>query len=145
MLTSLQGDCYDFAIIYCALARAAGIPAIPISGILADSQKGSRTHWWCEIYFENFGWFPVDPSAGSGIEFDFFQKQEDPRAFYFGNMDSQHIAFSRGWNEIKPTIINNKTVYRPKAYALQSIWEESTAGTTGYSSFWSDPVVLGIY
>ena len=145
MLTSLQGDCYDFAIIYCALARAAGIPAIPISGILADSQKGSRTHWWCEIYFENFGWFPVDPSAGSGIEFDFFQKQEDPRAFYFGNMDSQHIAFSRGWNEIKPTIINNKTVYRPKAYALQSIWEESTSGTTGYSSFWSDPVVLGIY
>ena len=145
LVTSLQGDAYDFAIIFTALCRATGIPALPISGILVDNAKNGQNHWWTEIYLENFGWIPVDIALAAGLDFNQLGEIENPREFYFGNLDVHHIAFSRGWNEIHPTIITNKTVYRPKTYGLQSIWEETTTGTINYSSFWSDTVVLGIY
>ena len=145
LMDSLQGDAYDFAIIFTALCRATGIPALPVSGILVDNAKNGQNHWWSEIYLENFGWLPVDVAMAAGLNFDLPSEIENPREFYFGNLDLYHIAFSRGWNEIHPTIITNKTVYRPKTYGLQSIWEETTTGTINYSSFWSDPVVLGIY
>ena len=141
----LQGDSYDFAVIFTALCRAAGIPSIPVSGILVDNGKNGQNHWWSEIYLENFGWVPVDVALAAGLPFNLPRGVETPREFYFGNLDAHHIAFSRSWNEIHPTIITNKTVYRPKTYGLQSIWEETTTGTINYSSFWSDPVVLGIY
>lgn len=145
LLDLLLGDAYDFAIIFTALCRAAGIPAIPVSGIIVDNAKNGQNHWWSEIYLENFGWVPVDVALAAGLNFNRPSEIENPREFYFGNLDLHHIAFSRGWNEIHPTIITNKTVYRPKTYGLQSIWEETTTGTINYSSFWSDPVVLGIY
>ena len=145
LMDSLQGDAYDFAIIFTALCRATGIPALPVSGILVDNAKNGQNHWWSEIYLENFGWLPVDVAMAAGLNFDLPSEIENPRAFYFGNLDLYPIAFSRGWHEIHPTIITNKTVYRPKTYGLQSIWEETTTGTINYSSFWSDPVVLGIY
>lgn len=140
-----RGDAYDFAIIFTALCRAVGIPALPVSGIIVDNVKKSQNHWWSEIYLENFGWFPIDVSLAAGLPFILSSELENRREFYFGNLDFHHIAFSRGWNKVNPTIINNKTVYRPKTYGLQSIWEETTAGTINYSSFWSDPVILGIY
>lgn len=145
MLDAKQGDAYDFAIMFTALCRASGIPAIPVSGILVDNTKNGQNHWWAEIYLENFGWLPVDIALAAGLPFNLSVEPEDSREFYFGNLDTHHIAFSRGWNEVNPTIITNKTVYRPKTYGLQSIWEEATTGTINYSSFWSDPVVLGIY
>lgn len=145
MLNKHEGDAYDFAIMYTALCRSAGIPAIPVSGILVEDKSVSRNHWWTEIYFENYGWFPVDVSLAAGLEYKPFAQINDPRNYYFGNLDSQHIAFSRGWNDIKPSLVGSKTVYRPRTYALQSIWEEATIGTTSYSSLWNDPVILGIY
>lgn len=140
-----EGDAYDYAILYAALCRSAGIPAVPVSGILVEDKSGCRNHWWVELYFENFGWFPVDVALGSGLEYKPFVTIRDTSSYFFGNLDSQHIAFSRGWNEIKPFFAENKTLYRPRTYALQSIWEESTAGINSYSSLWNDPVILGIY
>ncbi len=140
-----EGDAYDYAILYTALCRAAGIPAVPVSGILVEEKSGCRNHWWVEIYFENFGWFPVDVALGAGLEYKPFVTIRDTFSYYFGNLDSQHIAFSRGWKEIKPFFAENKTVYRPRTYAFHSIWEESTSGINSYSSLWNDPVILGIY
>lgn len=139
------GDAYDFAILYAAICRSAGIPAIPVSGILIEDKSTSRNHWWVELYFENFGWFPVDVALGAGLDYKPYVTIRDPYSYYFGNLDSQHIAFSRGWNEITPMFVDSKTVYRPRTYALQSIWEESTSGINSYSSLWNDPIVLGIY
>lgn len=143
--TKKTGDAYDFAILYTALCRSVGIPAIPVSGILVEDKSITRNHWWTEIYFENFGWFPVDVALAAGLDYKPFAQVKDPRNYYFGNLDSQHIAFSRGWNEIKPSLVGSKTVYRPRTYALQSIWEEATSSTSSYSSLWNDPVILGIY
>ena len=145
LIAKKKGDAYDFAIIFTALCRNAGIPSIPIGGILVEENSVSRSHWWTELYFENYGWFAVDVALGAGLEFKPFSPVNDAREYYFGNMDCQHVAFSRGWNQIRPSLINSKTVYRPRTYALQSIWEESGDDTSSYSSLWNDPVVIGIY
>lgn len=145
LLNSAEGDAYDFAILYCTLLRASGIPAVPVSGILVDSVMQSVPHWWCEFYIEKFGWIPVDTALGAGMKYASFKEKASVRDFYFGNIDAQHIAFSRGWNVVKPALVNSKTVYRPRTYALQSIWEEGSEGITRYSSYWTDASVSGIY
>lgn len=145
LIKDKKGDAYDFTMVFTALCRAAGIPAVPVSGILADSGSSTTSHWWTEIYFENYGWFPVDIALGGGQQFASFVPVDDPREYYFGNLDSQHIAFSRGWNQIKPSLLNSRTVYRPRTYALQSVWEEASNSECNYSSLWSNPVVIGIY
>lgn len=145
LLRRKTGDAYDFAVIYTALCRQCGIPALPISGILVESDSSARAHWWTELYFEGFGWFPVDVALGSGLKYTSFKYIEDARDFYFGNLEGQHIAFSRGWHEIRPSVKNSKTVYRPRAYALQSIWEEASDSASSYSSLWNTPSIQGIY
>lgn len=145
LIAKKSGDAYDFTIVYAALCRASGIPAIPMGGILVENNSTAVSHWWCEIYFENYGWFPVDIALGKGLSFNAFTPVENPKEYYFGNLDSQHIAFSRGWNQIKTSLLNTKTVYRPRTYALQSIWEESSNSTSSYSSLWNTPAIIGIY
>ncbi|MCR5494621.1 MAG: IPT/TIG domain-containing protein [Treponema sp.] len=145
LIKSKNGDAYDFAMIYTALLRACGIPAIPDSGLIVNSDMKTQNHWWSEFYLASFGWVPVDPALGAGMPFQSWQKDIEASQFYFGNMDGQHIIFSRGWNEIKPSAPNNKIVHRQKSYALQSIWEEASGKTIKYSSYWSNPLVVGIY
>ncbi len=145
LIDKKKGDAYDFAIIYTTLLRACKIPAVPVSGILIDVELKSQNHWWTEFYIENFGWVPVDLALAQNMPYKPFRTIDDPREFYFGNMDSQHITFSRNWNEVKPSMINSQIVYRQRSYALQSIWEESSSENINYSSLWNDPVVLGVY
>lgn len=146
LIDKKSGDAYDFAVFYTALLRAASIPAATMSGILVDTDLTAKTHWWTEFYIENYGWIPADVALGMGMEYKPFKTVENAKEFYFGNLDGQHIAFSRGWNELKRSLSeNSKTVYRPKTYALQSIWEESSGEKVSYSSLWNAPAVLGIY
>ncbi|MDE7227442.1 MAG: IPT/TIG domain-containing protein [Treponemataceae bacterium] len=145
LLRKERGDAYDFAVLYTTLVRALGIPCLPVSGILVDADLHVQPHWWSEFYIEQFGWIPVDVALAKGLDYKAFKPLDDARAFYFGNLDSQHIAFSRGWNEVKPALVNSKIVRRAKSYAFQSIWEESSEGKVNYSTLWNDPVVLGIY
>lgn len=121
-------DVYDWNAEFVALARASGIPCVPVSGVLLDSDMKCRNHWWAEFYIERIGWIPVD----------LLQRT-------FGSLDNQHIAFSRGWNAVRPMQPDNKVVQRPKSYALQSVWEETDSEVVSYSSLWNDPVILGIY
>ena len=69
----------------------------------------------------------------------------DSKEYYFGNMDSHHILFSRGWSQLKPFSADSKIVQQPRSFALQSIWEEANKDTAKYSSYWSVPVVKGVY
>ncbi|MDR2898077.1 MAG: IPT/TIG domain-containing protein [Spirochaetaceae bacterium] len=140
-----EGDAYDMAVLFCAFARAAGIPAVPVSGILLDRDSVSRVHWWAEFYVENFGWVPVDPALGAGMAYTPFQERESNRSFYFGNLDGQHIVFSRGLSVQKPMVPWGRSVIRSRSYAFQSIWEESAGDIERYTSLWRDPKVDGFY
>ncbi len=140
-----NGDAYDFAILYTALLRSQGIPAIPVSGVLVDQQLKTQNHWWCEFYLDTVGWVPVDPAMGAGLEFTVFKPVENPRGYYFGSLDSQHITISRGWTTLKSSQAAGKKVYRPKTYGLQSMWEEASHDTIQYSSYWNPVVIEGVY
>ncbi len=147
LISNASGDAYDFAVIYTALLRAAEIPAYTDGGVLVNQDLQSQAHWWCEFYIDRVGWIPVDPALGAGLEFKQWTDSEvsDEKSYYFGNMDSHHILFSRGWSQLKPFSADSKIVQQPRSFALQSIWEEANKDTAKYSSYWSLPVVKGVY
>lgn len=147
LISKKKGDAYDFAVICTALLRAAGIPALTDGGVLINQDLMTQAHWWCEFYVENVGWIPLDPALGAGLEYKKWTDSgiENEREYYFGNMDSHHIIFSRGWNNLKPFSPDSKIVQQPKSFALQNIWEEASVNTTKYSSYWSIPVIKGVY
>ncbi len=145
LLKRKSGDTFDFAAIYAALCRAAGIPSVQITGVIVDSNGASHTHSWTEIYLEDFGWFPVDLSLACGLKYNGFPEREGCDSYYFGNLDNRHIAYSRGTKVIKPSISNTRVVRRPRSYAMQTLWEESAERDSSYSSYWTDPIITGIY
>ena len=142
-----SGDAFDFAVIYTALLRAAEVPAYTDGGVLLNQDLQSQSHWWCEFYIDKVGWIPADPALGAGLEFKQWTDSDivDAKEYYFGNMDSHHILFSRGWSQLKPFSADSKIVQQPRSFALQSIWEEANKDTAKYSSYWSVPVVKGVY
>ncbi len=138
-----KNDAYSAALLFCALVRSRGIPALPVAGYVVDRERSARRHWWAEFWIDGFGWIPVDPAFGAGA----FPgaAREDARDFYFGNLDNQRVVFSRGQSELSPMDPRGKTVSRPRSYAFQSIWEESVGGLEAYSSLWNDIAVSGVY
>ena len=151
LLRRKTGDAYDFAVVFTALCRAAGIPSVPLGGIFVDKDSQAIPHWWSEIYFEDYGWFTVDVVLGAGFEVHSFVQVDNCADYYFGNCDSEHIAFSRGWNQIRTSLSNGRDYLRTRTYALQSVWEEVLAsnadknGELEYKCEWFNPVVTGIY
>jgi transglutaminase-like putative cysteine protease len=135
-------DAYGYATIYCALLRSAGIPARPVSGLLVYGDKKAVTHHWVEFYLEEFGWVPVDPVLGDNSRFEDIPAVENPREYYFGNLDNRHIAFSKGVLEairIKP---DGDILRRDPGYALQTIHEEVSPDIRSYRTVWQKPRVV---
>jgi len=58
VLRTRQGDCNEHAVLFAALARAAGIPTKICAGILYQERK-FYYHAWNEVYLGR--WFTVDP------------------------------------------------------------------------------------
>jgi len=61
------GSCSEYTFIFIAMCRASGLPARYAGSIVVRSQdKGSDDvfHRWAEVYLPNYGWIPVDVSAG---------------------------------------------------------------------------------
>jgi hypothetical protein len=61
VLAARRGDCNERTVLYVALARAAGIPARPVAGLLAARGR-FYYHAWPEVYLGD--WVPVDPTLG---------------------------------------------------------------------------------
>ncbi len=68
---SKRGYCSHFATAFVLMARAEGIPAryvegfcIPISGNQQTPVYSSMAHAWPEVYLENIGWIPFEPTPG---------------------------------------------------------------------------------
>ena len=118
------------------MARAAGVPTLPVAGVLAGADGSCRNHWWAEFYIDDIGWIPVDPAMGAGLDFEIETPPENPASFYFGSLDSSHITISRGSNSIKFSNITARNVSRPRSYAIQSVWEEASSEIKTYTTKW---------
>jgi len=82
-----SGSCSEYAFVYIAMCRAAGVPARYVGSVVARGEAASFDfvyHRWVEVYLPRYGWVPVDPSGGD---------QESPRdqAMYFGHLDNRFL------------------------------------------------------
>lgn len=145
VVKSKKGTPWEVSVLYATMLRSLGIPAVSCSGYFVEKDRKTTPHWWTEIYLEGYGWISADPAIVMGLDFQLFNTPENLKEFYFGNIDSQHILFSKGWTEQKEMSVNSSTVKRNQAYDFQSIWEESTGNISKYSSFWTNLSITGIY
>jgi transglutaminase-like putative cysteine protease len=140
-----QADPYMAALLFCALARAAGIPALPSAGVLINRSWQTSRHYWAEFWIADFGWVPLDPALGAGAAPEGFNLREDHGAWYFGNLDSSRITFSRGQTSLSQMDPRGRTAVRSRDFALQNLWEEAVGGLEAYSSLWGDITITGVY
>ncbi len=62
-LHNRMGICGNFANLAVALLRAAGIPAVSVTGLVADVENPSVLHAWIAVYFTDLGWFEFESSS----------------------------------------------------------------------------------
>jgi len=148
-LEKKQTDFYTAAMLYSALLRCAGIPCLPIAGVLVSRNRQTMNHWWAEFWIDGFGWIPVDPVMGAGAIPPEFGAQFGDTAnrvsYYFGNIDSRRIAFSRGFSNLAQMDPRGRTITHGRSYSLQNLWEEAVGGIESYSSLWGDITITGMY
>ena len=144
-LDEQKTDAYSASLLFCALARSTGIQAIPIAGVLVDKNRSAFVHHWAEFWIDGLGWIPVDLALGAGIAPDYFDLPSYSAEYYFGNVDSRRIIFSRG--ELNHTALDSlgRRTNQSHSYALQNYWEEASGGIEAYSSLWSDIQIKGVY
>lgn len=68
-LRAREGSCRDLAVLFCATARSAGVPARFVSGYESASAHGDEAymHAWAEVYVPGGGWRGYDPSRGLAV------------------------------------------------------------------------------
>ncbi len=77
VLAAGGGDCTEHSVLYVALARASGLPAREVSGIVYSGEDdGFYYHQWAEAFVGE--WIAVDPTFGQS------------------QADATHIKFARG-------------------------------------------------
>ena len=144
-LEEKQADSYRSSLLFCSLARAAGIPCVPVSGVLVNRHLSTTRHYWAEFWVDAFGWIPVDPALGVGAAPVDFNLRDNPGAYYFGNADNQRIAFSRGQIILAQMDPQGRVAARTRDFAMQNLWEEAIGKLESYSSLWSDVTITGMY
>lgn len=140
-----KGNSYVYAVLFCALARSQGIPARPVAGYLVDRDLQAARHYWAEFYIETVGWIPVDPILGEGKIRVNIPLEVDPYTYFFGNLDFNHLALSKGLIDLNQMNPQGRAVMRTDIPSLQVIHEEATGALASYNAYWSDLEVLGIY
>jgi transglutaminase-like putative cysteine protease len=63
-LRNKKGDCTEYSDLFIALCRAKNIPAMFISGYTVRFGDISPKHNWVEVFLDDYGWVPFDPSWG---------------------------------------------------------------------------------
>ncbi|MCL4415505.1 MAG: transglutaminase-like domain-containing protein [Actinobacteria bacterium] len=83
-LIEKQGDCTSYSDLFIALLRAYGIPARIIEGYTIDATELSIGHNWVEVYFDDIGWVPFDPTYDDN----------NGSTSLFNNPDNIYVYFS---------------------------------------------------
>ena len=92
-LTRRHGDCGIKTLLFMTLCRFNGIPVKWQSGWMLHPGE-VNLHDWCEVYFEGYGWVPVDQSFGL-VE----SENEDEKYFFLGSIDPYHIIVNDDYSK----------------------------------------------
>jgi len=120
-----RGICTDYAILYAALCRAAGIPArfvqgIPVFTMLTEGDgRLSYGHAWVEIKLPSYGWVPIDVTAESGfMSYNYFlnmQTYKGSGVFYKSlTIDKENyypLGFYYSWEGATEPNVTQETIY----------------------------------
>ena len=89
--TNRHGDCGMQTMLFVTLLRMNGIPARWQSG-WEFRPPGDSMHDWGMVYFEPYGWVPMDATYGP-------RKSDDNamKFFYVNGMDSYRLIFNDAW------------------------------------------------
>jgi len=101
-----KGDCTEYADLFVAICRAKNIPARVVTGYTVGVDPTSSKHNWAEVYLQEYGWVPFDPSTGDkdGVII---------RNRAFGRMRPAYIYLS---------YIRNDEVLRSYNFSLYRYW-----------------------
>ena len=130
-----RGVCTDYAILYAALCRAAGIPArfvqgIPVFTILTEGENQlSYGHAWVEIKLPGYGWIPIDITAESGfMSYNYYLNMETYKGsgvFYKSlAIDGENyypLGFYYSWEGSTEPRLTQETVYSVSGLNLDDI------------------------
>ncbi|HMA77032.1 MAG TPA: transglutaminase domain-containing protein [Candidatus Krumholzibacteriaceae bacterium] len=87
-----SGSCSEYAFLYIAMCRAAGIPARYSGAVVVRGEDACYDyvyHRWCEVFLPGYGWIPVDPSGGD-------QPWPRDQALYFGHLSNRFLITTEG-------------------------------------------------
>jgi len=59
-----KGDCTEYSDLFVAICRAKNIPAMFVAGYTVQFGDISPKHNWVEVFLQDYGWVPFDPSWG---------------------------------------------------------------------------------
>jgi transglutaminase-like putative cysteine protease len=103
-----KGDCSEYSDLFVALCRAKNIPARIVTGCSVRFDSESPKHNWVEVYFQDYGWVPFEPSWGdvrSTRVQDMFFSRMAPIYIYFSHIRNDeilrnfHFASYRYWGD----------------------------------------------
>lgn len=90
---NMHGDCGIQTILFMTLCRINGIPTKWQSGWTTTPGRAGM-HDWGEIYFEPYGWLPVDATYGL-----LDSKDDDMKWFYLGNMENYRLIVNDDYTQ----------------------------------------------
>lgn len=106
-----HGDCGIKALFYITLLRMNGIPARWQSGWEFQPPTHDNMHDWGMVYFEPYGWMPMDVDYGLRDT-----DNEKLKWFYLGGMDAYRLIFN---DAISKPFSPNKTHHRSETVDSQ--------------------------
>lgn len=141
-LATGYGDDFTYATLFVAVTRAAGVPARVVGGVLVTDDGYAYSHYWAEFFITSVGWIPVDPSLGDGAFPAAFPVPDDPRSFYFGNLDNYRVAFGRRLDQGAATSPGGVAVTPADHFAPQRSYAEAGAAVASFELEWFTPRLL---
>jgi transglutaminase-like putative cysteine protease len=101
-----KGDCSEYSDLFVALCRAKNIPARVVTGCTVRFDSESPKHNWVEVYLQDYGWVPFEPSWGD-------VKSTRVQDIVFNRMAPVYIYFSH---------IRNDEILRNFHFASYNYW-----------------------
>jgi transglutaminase-like putative cysteine protease len=103
-----RGDCTEYSDLFVALCRAKNIPARFVAGYTIRFDDISPKHNWAEVFLDDYGWVPFDPSWGDMKNFilrDMAFSRMRPVYLYLTNIrndeaiNNYHFAGYKFWGD----------------------------------------------
>lgn len=139
VLKNKSGGARALALVGCAILRALGIPAIPVSGFLVTEDGRLIPHYWGEYYLLGIGWIPFDAALATGKVPDGFVPGFAERLTYYRGIDNKHIAVSRGYQPLPPV---QPDAQKKKRIPWSFLEYDELAQGIGYTTIWSQPTIV---